>query len=287
MEDLEKHLKKLEKLTRGSITLYVFGSQVTAFHFPGSDLDLLVITEEILSDDEKSQIIKEFNHTNVSLLICSQELLQKDLSHSFFEATPISLAFYYAQKVAGNFDLPRGLNQEQILIGNLILSLLSLLDPNRPISLKALQRSTLTLWVLEKKIPFYANYTIGHFNHWLLEQSDSSLIKDPLYPYFDRANPFWGWLENSKIEVPLNELEEWRSLFFERLDPQWLSAKYTIFGSLSEEAMHFQLPSLGFPQIPWLKKDGRYKIEDMGKALMLWLLLGITYEKRKAQKEIL
>lgn len=285
MENLAPHVKKIKKIIRGKITIYLFGSRVTGFEFPGSDIDLLVVTERVLSEAEKDKVKDAFADTNMSLFICSRELLRSDLNHAFFEATPLSLASHYAEKIYGSFELPRGLNPAQILRGNLILSLLSLLDPSLPTSLKSLQRGTLTLWVLEKKIPFKANYTIGHFNHWLLEHGEESLVDDPLYFYFNRMNPFWGWLTGSQETLDSKEQASWRSLFIERIDPQSFSAKSLKFRSISVEAMNFQRSIINYSFVPWVREGNRYQMKDRGSRFILMLLKGLLLEKRNIQKK--
>lgn len=241
---------------------YLFGSQVSGTFNRSSDFDILILTQLVLSEDKKNEIINVLLKNNIQAHVMSTKTMNEDRNHTFIEGSPFESASRYAEHLYGRHQFFSTMSDNDLLLGMLSIALFRINHINKFLQTdgitKELFRATLVVWCLERRLELQNIYSIGHFIHWLMASKDDSLVRDKLWNQLEKSSLMWGWLdEEMAYKFGRAELIEWAQEVKSRLAPFASMVKSLNFGDISEEIYRFQLNDVRFQGVKWEKRPNQ------------------------------
>lgn len=281
-EGLNKINKVLTKLKIGPYDLVAFGSHFLNMTNFDSDMDILILTDQVLSQSKKRKIHETLSRFDIDPIIMSKEAMKNMNSVHFILCAPLECIARYGKTIQGHEKLKSRLDDESFKTGMLVRALYALgkwktLENERK-KVKQLGRISMILWNLENKIPLEATFSFSHFCAYMSEVGPEIFHQDPAWEMMEKSGSVYGWLDTDLIQSLSDvELEKWAESLLLRMKTHLpllnkLSGNY----SFSRELKDYQASHPLYRGVKWRKMGSNYQLADGHFQIVLRIYAGLN-----------
>ena len=266
----------------GKYDLMAYGSHYLGMPQRKSDIDILILTDRVLSQKSKKSIHQRLSKINIDPIILSKSSYRKMNSIHFILAAPIECISRYGEMIKGNEKLKSKMNDTDFQTGMLFRALFSLSKwetiEDEEKTTKQLARISMILWNLEGKIPLDSILSFSHFCMYCYQTGAPALQQDSAWQYLEKSGQLYSWMDHAlNTTLTPKELTNWANILKSKAKP-FLNRMAFLHKNrpLSPELKDYQANHPLYRGLKWRKVGKNFVLDGENFQILLRIYAGLN-----------